>query len=210
MMKYSYKFCSLNYLRQWFSDERDLHNALTSVEKDRIQGGIKAAVRFFQVARNLPMKFDVGSGLERYEPLLRTFLQFNQLTVSESNFIGILDEFVSVLAEEYGGVRLISLSSKLLWLRYQKPFVIYDSRARESLQSPYGDYAGFVASWRDAFQAHKEPIALSCEDVLAKLDYVFFASSKAAVHKARRIVSEAWFHERVFDHYLWHLAGIGA
>jgi hypothetical protein len=209
-MKYSQKFCCLNYLRQWFSDERDLYLSLNSSSEDIILTGITDAVSFFQVARNLPRRFDVDYGLRRYEPLLSAFLQFNQMDVSNSNFIQIMEHFVDALADAYGGDRLISLSSKLLWLRYREPFIIYDSRARNSLDTPYGDYPRFVSSWKNAFQLQRDDIANACEDILDNLEFVFFSPGIDYVEEANEVVSESWFHERVFDHYLWHLADVGA
>ena len=141
-----WEYCSLYYLQQWLSGERRLHDALSGTDERSIREGLSDAVKSFRVARNLPRKYDADRGLKRYEPLLEVFLQLQKQEISESNFINVFDNFQSEISKKYGGKKLISLSSKLLWLRYRDPFIIYDSRARTSLEVTPGDYSEYVAA----------------------------------------------------------------
>ena len=97
-MRYSFEFCALNYLRQWFSEERDLHHSVNSTDQSVLAAGLARAVKFFGVARNLRKEFDVDRGLSRFEPLIDIYTRFSEVQVTESNFIEVLNRFSSALA----------------------------------------------------------------------------------------------------------------
>lgn len=209
-MKTNLEYCSLHYLRQWLDNERHLHTALNSDDVGIIERGISDAVRFFMVARNLPRKFDVEKGLTRYEPLLYAFLSIRKTDVTEANYIEVIDHFKSAISEVYGGKSLISLSSKLLWLRYQDPFIIYDSRVRSTLKVPSGNYSLYAKEWLESFSKDRSEIATICGNLPVISRYIEFEFDEADVRETKEISDRQWFHKRVFDIYLWHLAGVGA
>ena len=165
------------------------------------------AVRFFIVARNLPRKYDVEIGLRRYEPLLNIFQSFTAYrSPSSVDFIDHVDQFLKKLSSLYGKRNLMSLSSKLLWLRYRDPFIIYDSRVRTAIGVRPGNYSEFVKAWLSHYQHLESEIADVCRSLPSLLHYFFpFTSDEEQV--AQAICSESWFHRRVFDIYLWHMGG---
>jgi len=194
----------LHYLQQWLSSERSLHDALSGTDERSIREGLSSAVKSFGVARNLPRKYDVDRGLNRYEPLLEVFLQLKEQEISESNFINVVDNFQSAISKRYGGQKLISLSSKLLWLRYRDPFIIYDNRARTSLKVTPGDYSKYVAEWLKLFQLCQERIAAICSELSSVYRYAEFEYDESNFAEIKNISNEEWFHKRVFDICLWH------
>jgi hypothetical protein len=202
-MDINWEYCSLYYLQQWLSGERRLHDALSGTDERSIREGLSDAVKSFRVARNLPRKYDADRGLKRYEPLLEVFLQLQKQEISESNFINVFDNFQSEISKKYGGKKLISLSSKLLWLRYRDPFIIYDSRARTSLEVTPGDYSEYVAEWLKSFQPHQERIAAICSELSSVYRYVEFEYNESNFAEIKNVSNEEWFHKRVFDIYLW-------
>jgi hypothetical protein len=207
-MRINIEYCSLYYLRQWLSSERDLHYALNCKDKAILRKGLAEAVQFFGVARNLPRIFDIGRGLTRHEPLFTSFLKLNEQDVTESNYIDIFDSFLSSLASRYGDKTLISLSSKLLWLRFRDPFIIYDSRVRSSLNIHSSDYSICVRKWLEAFRPYQEEIAEISSKLPSLLRYVDFGIDGESRREIKNISSKEWFHRRVFDMCLWHLSDL--
>ena len=208
-MKPNLQYCAQHYLRQWMTAERPLHKALTSEDRETILQGLSDAVRFFMVARNLPKKYDVERGLRRYEPLLNTFQTFTTgLSPSSADFPDHVDQFQRMLSPLYGRRDLISIASKLLWLRYRDPFIIYDSRVRKAIGVHPGDYTEFVMTWLSHFQHLESEIAVVSRSLPNLLPYFlpFTADAENVVHTT---CSESWFHRRVFDIYLWHIGGEG-
>ncbi len=203
------QYCAQHYLRQWMTEERSLHEALNSDDRETILQGLSDAVRFFKVARNLPMKYDVSSGLRRYEPLLNTFQIFTtDRSPSSADFVAHVDQFQRKLSSLYGRRDLISIASKLLWLRYRDPFIIYDSRVRNAIGVSPGDYPEFVTAWLCHFPHLESKIPEVCRSLPNLLPY-FLPYSADAVQVVRTTCSESWFHRRVFDIYLWHIGGEG-
>ena len=200
------EYCSFYYLRQWLRSEKQLHTALNSNAEDIIHNGLSDAVKFFIVARNLPRKHDIGRGLPRYKPLLDAFLTVNQMDVTVGNYQDILLRFQRELSIGYGGKKLISLCSKLLWLRYQDPYIIYDSRVRSSLSVRPGDYGAYVREWLASYREIQSAIVEACSRIPISTRYIDFELSEEDIEGIDSTVSQAWFHKRVFDMCLWHMA----
>ncbi|MGO2234126.1 MAG: hypothetical protein ACTH5B_08615 [Marinomonas sp.] len=84
--------------------------------------------------------------------------------------------------------------------------IIYDSRALGWLKSngfkpEDNSYASFRESWLRAFYEKEKEIKLSCVDLhnVKKYSHANTATDK----EIQQLVTETWFHERVFDKYLW-------
>ncbi len=205
-MQMNLEYCAQHYLRQWIVDERDLHSALNSDIPDEILRGLKDAVKFFKVARTLPRKYDVERGRRRYEPLLNAFREFHGDSFVEGDFVERVEEFQRLIGSQYGGRNLVSLSSKLLWLRHRNPFIIYDSRVRKALGVSSVDYAKFVDKWLSSFEGFKPQIMAICKRLPSVPNYLF-AQTEDIQQEVATVYSKPWFHRRVFDIYLWHLGG---
>ena len=207
-MQLSMEYCAEHYRRQWLTVERQLHFALNSRDADAVFSGLGDAVKFFMVARTLPRKYDVDRGAKRYEPLLHAFLQFHEQPLSQDHFVEHVDRFQRLIGSYYGGRSLISLSSKLLWLKHRDPFIIFDSRVRNALGVASSSYPQFVERWLSGFEVHKSEIAYASDRLphtAAHLD----AEAEDVGPEAAAVSAELWFHRRVFDIYLWHLNSRG-
>jgi hypothetical protein len=83
---------------------------------------------------------------------------------------------------------VLSASSKFLWFAWGQEIIIYDSQALAALRARVPnlrvkDYRAYCAAWSALFSECAEGVANEC----------------ARQGKS----SERWFHERVFDLYLW-------
>ena len=134
------------------------------------------------------MSFDTKRKMRRYEPLLGLIAEMRERFPRPSDPVKVVTDFEKRVSEKYDdGLRKLSLSSKILWFVYRSPILIYDKNARLALKTTSGDYHSFQRAWLEAFDRQKEEI----EDACAR-----FSSAPQ--------FSERWFHERVFDKYLWH------
>ena len=200
------EYCALHYLHQWITDERSLREALTNGDSAQVLHALSVAVKFFQVARNLPRKYDVDRGQKRYEPLLHEFQKLPSAHDFEYDYVDQVDQFQKHIGAQYGGRSLISLSSKLLWLRYRDPFIIYDSRVRKALGVASADYGEFASKWLKCFEAHRSRIVSVCNTLPSILRYLA-AQSADMEEEVGTVISKPWFHRRVLDIYLWHEGG---
>jgi hypothetical protein len=203
MKNINFDYYSSYYLNQWIVHERNLHSLLQTSDRNELLDGLTKAVKYFVVARNLPRAYDVAQGIKRYEPLVNEFFKVNRYYPSEHTCIKTVDRFARSIGGRYGGTNLISLASKLLWLRFQDPFIIYDSNVRTALGVNPGNYADYASKWIRAFDNSKEDIALA----VLRLSDVSLASLRPSLDMSQvdlNLVKNSWFHQRVFDMYLWH------
>ncbi len=197
--------CAPHYLRQWMIGERFLHAELNSHDTTRVFHALGNAAKFFGVARTLLRKYDVERGQKRYEPLLRAFQELPRASVFGDDFVDLVDQFQKRIGSLYGGKNLVSLSSKLLWLRYRDPFIIYDSRVRAALRASSADYREFAHRWLKRFEISQSQIIRVCRG-LPSVNYPF-AQTEDTREEVVTICSKPWFHRGVFDIYLWHEGG---
>jgi hypothetical protein len=196
------KFFACAYLNDWWQYDS------TFVERLRPTNGAEVrrywlveAANYYQVGRNLAEKHEQGSRL--FEALAA----LNQIEgqITNENVDTKVDTLVTLLKKVYKN-KLTSAASKFLWLIHQSPVVIYDSRARTCLVSltgreiPEHDYVGYRQKWREQFDLRKLAIASACGELLRFKD---FAPSKTHETELESVVKSAWFHERVFDKFLW-------
>jgi hypothetical protein len=163
---------------------------------------IRKAAIYYKVARNLPKKHDEDIGRARYEPILTIIDK-----VSASDFSGDNVSSISKVQEEiskaYGDRGVLSITTKLLWLKIRNPIIIYDSQARKALNTGDGDLSGFYEAWRTEYRAHAEDIATVCAKLSSVSQYSCDQTIATQAY-VRAISAQPWFQERVFDMYLWH------
>ena len=206
-MEKTFEFCSLQYMNFWLSVDRECHVVL----KDSVQSGnklslLQKAASFYRISRNLPKGREEAEGLPRF-----SFLQsiIDQQTSSELSVLGAVEMVKQVSAElsnKYWGApdrrNLLSAASKFLWLKIRDPIIIYDSQARLALNVPNGNYEHFYTAWIDSYTNHKEEI----REISHKLkdQSLYFEEQPENISEIEEIISQEWFHRRVFDIWLWN------
>jgi len=198
----TFEYCSLQYLNLWLSYDRFYYQALSSPSQDEQKlSALKGAAAFYKVARNLPKKYDVQKGLKRYQPVLKIIDSVDQKQFQ--NPVEKINEISQKISHEYGNRNVLSLTTKFLWLKVKHPILIYDSQARTALGAKNGDLADFYQKWQQEFKNHQEQIKVACAK-LEKLSLYTVEPETATEKDIQNISSELWFHERVFDNYLWN------
>ena len=201
-MKHSWEYFSLHYLDMWLRHDRLYHESMNNGTREEKLISIKKAATYYKVARNLPKEYDEDIGCARYEPIVRIIDK-----ASTPDFSGDIVKSIKKVQEKisraYGGRGVLSITTKLLWLKIRDPIIIYDSQARKALNTEDGDLPGFYEAWRAKYCAHSEAIATVC----AKLNRVSKYSCDQTIatpEYVQDISAQPWFQERVFDVYLWH------
>ncbi|MCF7966901.1 MAG: hypothetical protein K9L79_15390 [Methylobacter tundripaludum] len=163
---------------------------------------IKKAATYYKVARNLPKEHEENIGCKRYEPIVKIL----DKTVA-SDFSGdpvkSINKVQAKISKSYGNRRVLSITTKLLWLKIHDPIIIYDSQARKALNTKKGDLSEFYEAWRAEYSAHSKAIATVC----AKLNSVAKYSCDQTIATSayvQGVSAQPWFQKRVFDVYLWH------
>jgi hypothetical protein len=200
------KFFALMYLNDWYWWDKPFIERLRNKDKSERLEALHDAAKFYKVTRNFK-KIEESNRLELALDHLESF----QGPVDSENVNKTVNDLSEALKVEYGK-HTISASSKFLWLRFKSPVIIYDSRALGWLTTngfkPSDDsYASFRESWLKAFCEKEQEIKLSCTDLHTVKEYSH--ANSATDSEILWLVSETWFHERVFDKYLWFYGNVG-
>ena len=215
----SLEYCSLSYLNQWLVHDSIYCDAINlSVDKVKEKSDVlKKAGSFYSVARNLPTEHDSKDGLLRYQPVIEIIDAISQGDlVEDQQAIKRIKQIASEIGSKYGERNVLSLTTKFLWLKVKSPVLIYDRNARIALdllngntkkdKIIEGNLGMFYSNWNKAFAEKEEKIKKVCQE-LSGMSLYTVDPSVATKDYIEDIASKRWFHERVFDNYLW---GVGA
>lgn len=196
-----YRPHALRYLMLWLDGDREFLLALRSKampRSERLQR-LRRATWTYSVARNLRggPKDDTPA---RYAPLLQ-ILDALPADLPRRGYANVLDFTAHRIRRVYQASNgLNSLSSKMLWLRFGPPFLVYDKRARTELGTPPDELNEFEKAWRARFREDRPAITSAC----AQLPEVLPFLPASVPHKEiRRVIQTRWFHESVLDQALW-------
>jgi hypothetical protein len=194
----SFEFCAFSFLTQWQESECALHSAISTVPDAE---NIRKALNYFQVARtfkglNEPGKVDV---------ILDRLIAVRDDSTLESPHEKV-DRLASELRFTFGKVN-VSAASKLLWLTFRDPFIIYDKRAVDALSRhfhhSFASYEQYLQAWREEYLKSEAAIRAAVKELpKARL---FMRLSQAPDPELLRMAHETWFVERVFDIFLWEV-----
>lgn len=202
MIEHTFEFCSLQYLNHWFMHDKNYCKKLSSDDKNEKLKVLKSAGAFYKVARNLPTEFEVKAKSRRYEPVLEIID-----TLTQEQFIDNpctkIKEIAGAISDKYGERNVLSLTTKFLWLKIKSPILIYDSQARIAVGANKNDIEDFYIKWHQEFNKYKTQIAQVCSKLSLLHLYVVDQNIGTAEYISK-ISSNPWFHERVFDIYLWN------
>jgi len=192
------------YLNDWLYWDQPFMERLHFDRKADCIQGLHAAAKYYKVTRNFA-KIDEDIRFEKaYEELFKI-----EKPNDNDEAVNAVLELSSSLKKIYGK-NAISAASKFLWLRFKSPIIIYDSRAYECLKSRgyrigYGNYKSYQKAWLNEFDKVEQTISLAAAELHTVKQYsqAYSCTDDLII----KFTSERWFRERVFDKYLWFLAG---
>ena len=129
----TFEYCSLQYLNQWITRDSTYCIVLSRGTEDEKLSMLHDAAVFYRISRNLPRSADVGKGLPRYKPLIDV-LDSIKLAAFEADPIQGIREAESAISDMYDGRGVLSLTTKVLWLKLKSPIIIYDRQPMTSIQ----------------------------------------------------------------------------
>lgn len=192
-----FDYFALHYLRLWEGREEGLHNDLSN--ENPTPDALTRAMHGFRIARSF-------KGIGDPERRMRVIEHIKDVGNDGANSV---TKLTCLFGDEFGRENL-SAASKLLWLRHRSPFLIYDRNAVVALtmMSPKAkidrNYGEFEAVWRSEFGKREKEVVAAAHRLTGLLPYFDHVYDERALHS---LGSSQWFHERVFDVYLWHLGG---
>ena len=159
---------------------------------------LREAAVGYSVARTLPSNLDRPA---RYERLLDIIDPLEQ-TQFQNDPPGEIRRIERKISRNYGGRNVLSATTKFLWIKIKRPILIFDSQARNALGIRNNNgLEDFYVKWRAGFEDNKTAIVNACLKLPDMNKYALQQMTKASI---REISNQPWFHERVFDTYLWH------
>lgn len=169
---------------------------------------IREALGYFKVARGFPglantdVQKQLASVIKRFKPLSNSgqLQRERQVAKDVQQLRDRLTKRLNLTKEP------LSAASKLLWLKYQDPFVIFDSQAVAALEDLYRcgsritGYSEYIEQWESAYKSLLPAVKTACVRLAKSLG----TSRKWRNHKGLKgTVRRKWFVRRVFDQYLW-------
>lgn len=194
-------YCALKYLDIWVTVDRQIHQLLNSIEISDQLSAVAKAVRSYKIARNLPKTGDSDVGMKRYLPVVEALSSISNDEFGEKSAVYLVSILGKKITNRYGR-NVISLSSKLLWLRFRDKIVIYDNLVKSALKCR-GDYSDFYNRWNAKYMELSSEIDDACNN-LPELSQCTLNPEITTPRYIREICCERWFKNRVFDILLWH------
>lgn len=204
----TFEYCSLKYLDLWLSGECRWVEAMRGDDRAAKLQAMANFAKAYRISRNFHLKHELKDGVqaERFGEILNIIDPLTEADFAGDELLPKLSAIRKQISARYGGSDVLSGTTKFLWLKVQSPIIIFDGQARVALDTKYADIDGFYVRWRNSYEIHALEIAQACSN----LDQVRrYCVDPAAVTPRfiDRVASQPWFHERVFDIYLWTLGG---
>jgi hypothetical protein len=203
----NFKVLALGYLNDWIKHDKRFVKDLCSEDRSiRLRGMLEAA-KNYRVIRNFKRRPDEGTN--RLAKALQALDDVCD-SVTEKNVDSIVNKLAGKFESDYGRTA-VSAASKFLWFRHRSPVVIYDSRALKCLKKlSHGrlsehSYDEYRREWLVQFAACEESIRSACDDLVRVKD--FSLAQDETDEYVGTLARNDWFHERVFDKFLWRDGG---
>jgi hypothetical protein len=200
----SIDYSALHYLNDYLRQEEDWLTVMRGCDKPRKLGVMKEFAGVYRIARNFPVEHDKSGS--RFEKILQIIDSLNASDFEGDDVAEQIKRTERRIAEQYDGRNCLSATTKFLWLKLRSPIIIYDSQARLALGSKDGDLSAFYDRWRHAYSVYADDIAVACQKLAAVRQYSVMPS-RVTEEFIETTTSQRWFHERVFDMFLWNIGG---
>ena len=205
----NFHYAAFTYLYEWVSYDRYFLESIALSKSEKVPPEetlrqLAAMATHYNVIRNFKIEQDGTARLSKVWSALKAVKK----PVFQEEAISTVVEFVADLKLQYDR-ELVSAATKILWFRFQKPIVIFDSLAEEALTELKGPlptgYGGFYNRWQAEFSKQENEIRTVCSKLGGLSGLIEFLGeySQEALEEA---MSSGWFRERVFDHALMNYA----
>jgi hypothetical protein len=205
-MPNNFYYAAYSYLDEWMQKDSRFHQIL-AFERRAETSATAGAECLVEVAKH----YKVIRTLRRTEENFRLEAAYKALHATEppteSDVVEKVEAFARALGNKYGGIAL-SASSKILWMRFRSPVIIYDSIVADWLCKNCGykddGYPNYHRIWSRKYREYEEEI----EDACAELNSVkkFTLAREVSAAQLSEWANSKWFKQRVFDHFILNAA----
>ncbi|MGF6858206.1 hypothetical protein [Paraburkholderia sp. CI3] len=227
MHEYLVRHSALSYLNQWYVTDRKYLDLLASSDVAATPGArIQLLSAKYMVARNfvlpdLPPN-DADVEIERLwdeVALAVTDAAADNACDASSVVVRLANGLGAIFPDtrDRAAPNLLSAATKFLWFSGRHDIRIYDKRAIIALNAwrkeqpraegkrgwrVNGSYADFAGAWSDMYAVHQPSVRLAIASLNEAIGWSLVPDGQPR-DIARAIFQEQWFHDRVFDKYLW-------
>jgi hypothetical protein len=153
--EHGFKYYTLHYLNLWISQDRPCHQALAGKSREKQLKELANAATKYGIARTLPKRHYTDKGSQRFGPALNIINRQKREDYRRGKASARINRVSYQIKRAYGADhRVLSLTTKFLWLKMQSPIIIYDRRARKALRAPSGDIEAYYKLWHKEFESH--------------------------------------------------------
>ena len=196
-----FNYCALAYADQWLGKDEQFCKILPDQSQNLRLDTLHEALKFYRVTRNWP-----GNGIQRFQPLLKIL---DEISISKPSTDKDRTEAVVKVMKElksHTHKELFSLATKMLWIWFKHPFIIYDNNAARSIGFENGlksnQAEDYYAKWLASFENAKSDIKEACNQLPQQHSWLKH-SHKISDKELRELSEKPFFHHRVFDNFLW-------
>lgn len=207
-MKITFEHAALHYLMQWLEEDSIWHNGLNDSDYSIRLKTLNVLAYNYQVIRNLPRRYDIDAtpSIPRLSPILNIIENPENQNITVANRVEVIERVNNEIGRHYHR-RVLSLATKVLWVKHRDPIIIYDSRARRGIKRlgyPSGEnnIDKYIKSWEKLYGNYQTEIQKTCAYLHETCDYSKFSNGLTTQH-VKDLSSQLWFQHRVFDIFLF-------
>jgi len=177
------------------------HRVLNGEAQNEKLDAIARGASRFRFERELSSAHDLDVGIPRFQPSLEIIdnVTMNEI---EANPVEAIIQTSRRLSSRYGNDVVISATTKLLWMKFRYPIVIFDGytetalgtkRIREYFDQWNARYVHYEQSVIEACDILSDSLQFTCDPKVATTEFVV------------ELASADWFRRRVFGTYLYNI-----
>jgi len=198
----SFEYAAFYYLNWWLAYDRRFCAALSDQSEVVQLSGLSEAAAKYGVARTAQKKFERKVGAKRFEPILAAIRTAKPTHFEGDNLVPAVLQIARTLSATYGDRGVLSLTTKLLWLKIRHPIIIVDANARLALNRRDADLSTYYKTWRKEYEEQRTRVDAACEALVDARRFCLVPD--LSPEELSKLSGADWFRERVFDIYLWH------
>jgi hypothetical protein len=206
-MSLNYHYAAHTYVDNWVVYDRKARKVLGfrigyQPEPEQAREQLIEVARIYGIARNFRLELEGDNA--RLSPVWEALKEINEPT-SDEDAKECVNKLVELLKQTYKS-ELLSAASKFLWMRFGRPFIIYDSLTSKWIDHidhieclSTRPYDNFYDAWRKKFEENQKKIIAACEELLNANVTKFLCPTEAEEKEFEEAIKSPWFAERVFD-----------
>ena len=195
------------YADQWIERDHRFCEILPNPSEVSRLSTLAEALNFYGLSRSWSRRYDKDDET-RFEPLLHILDAFSTTEICRSDRTEVVKAVIAQV-KPHARKELFSLATKMLWLWFKQPFIIYDGNASKALgfrkRLTDRDSVAYYTHWEAAYERALPNICDACSRLPAQHSWLKHGE-KVTEPELQKLGAEPFFRERIFDVFLWSCA----